>query len=215
MRRVEPDPDESRRKLWRAENSLRFFADRAAKKWPLRGSLKLGVRCLASAPRFAYILRNALERLRICSNDPVCADHEPDDRSGDRATHTFTATYSPDDNKIRLYASSRLDSETYARVKAAGFRWAPKQDLFFTTWSPRAEGRPFEDHLLPRPRQEGFRQRARRGEGYGGPDGTQAALRLMRKLLKKQGFAPKLLVTDKLRSYRAAFRHLRLTCPPE
>jgi transposase-like protein len=29
---------------------------------------------------------------------------------------------------------------------------------------------------------------------------TQAALRLMRKLLKKQGFAPKLLVTDKLRS---------------
>ena len=42
---------------------------------------------VASAPRFAYILRNALERLRICSNDPVCADHEPDDRSGDRATH--------------------------------------------------------------------------------------------------------------------------------
>ena len=35
----------------------------------------------------------------------------------------------------------------------------------------------------------------------------------MRKLLKKQGFAPKLLVTDKLRSYAAAFRRLRLTCP--
>jgi putative transposase len=31
---------------------------------------------------------------------------------------------------------------------------------------------------------------------------TRAALRLMRKLLKKQGFAPKLLVTDKLRSLR-------------
>ena len=29
---------------------------------------------------------------------------------------------------------------------------------------------------------------------------TRAALRLMRKLLKKQGFAPKLLVTDKLRA---------------
>jgi transposase-like protein len=37
----------------------------------------------------------------------------------------------------------------------------------------------------------------------------------MRKLLKKQGFAPKLLVTDKLRSYAAAFRRLRLTCPHE
>jgi len=32
-----------------------------------------------------------------------------------------------------------------------------------------------------------------------------AALRLMRKLLKKQGFAPKLLVTDKLRSYGRRF----------
>jgi transposase-like protein len=32
-------------------------------------------------------------------------------------------------------------------------------------------------------------------------------------LLKKQGFAPKLLVTDKLGSYGSAFRQLRLTCP--
>jgi putative transposase len=42
-----------------------------------------------------------------------------------------------------------------------------------------------------------------------------AALRLMRKLLKKQGFTPKLLTTDQLRSYGAAFRHLQLTCPHE
>ena len=41
---------------------------------------------------------------------------------------------------------------------------------------------------------------------------SRAALRLMRKLLKKQGFAPKLLVTDKLRSYAAAFRQLGLGC---
>ncbi len=32
----------------------------------------------------------------------------------------------------------------------------------------------------------------------------RAAVRLMRKLLKKQGFAPKVLVTDKLRSYALA-----------
>jgi hypothetical protein len=44
---------------------------------------------------------------------------------------------------------------------------------------------------------------------------TRAALRLMRKLLRKQGFAPKLLVTDKLRSYASAFRRLRLSCPHE
>lgn len=42
---------------------------------------------VATAPRFARILRSALERSMICSNDPVCADHEPDERSGDRATH--------------------------------------------------------------------------------------------------------------------------------
>jgi putative transposase len=44
---------------------------------------------------------------------------------------------------------------------------------------------------------------------------SRAALRLMRKLLKKQGFAPRLLVTDKLGSYASAFRRLRLTCPHE
>src|SRR5260370_41024045 len=40
---------------------------------------------------------------------------------------------------------------------------------------------------------------------------SRAALRLMRKLVRKQRFAPKLLVTDKRGSYRSAFRHLRLT----
>lgn len=53
---------------------------------------------------------------------------------------TYTATYSPDDNKIRLYASQRLDADTYARVKAAGFAWAPKQDLFVAPmWTPARE----------------------------------------------------------------------------
>src|SRR3979409_28876 len=43
----------------------------------------------------------------------------------------------------------------------------------------------------------------------------RAALRLMRKLLRKQGFVPKLLTTDQLGPYGSAFRHLRLTCPRE
>jgi len=42
-----------------------------------------------------------------------------------------------------------------------------------------------------------------------------AALRLMRKLLREQGFAPTVIVTDKLRSYGAAFRKLRLTARHE
>lgn len=40
---------------------------------------------------------------------------------------------------------------------------------------------------------------------------ARAALKLMRKLLKKQGWAPTRIVTDKLRSYHAAFRTLGLT----
>ncbi len=40
---------------------------------------------------------------------------------------------------------------------------------------------------------------------------AKAALKLMRKLLKKQGWAPTRVVTDKLRSYHVAFRTLGLT----
>src|SRR5260221_10381256 len=43
----------------------------------------------------------------------------------------------------------------------------------------------------------------------------RAAVRLMRKLLRKQGFAPKQVTTDKLRSYGAAVRHLGLPCHHE
>lgn len=51
-----------------------------------------------------------------------------------------SATYSPEDNKIRLRASAKLDDETYARVKAAGFAWAPKQELFVAPkWTPERE----------------------------------------------------------------------------
>lgn len=53
---------------------------------------------------------------------------------------SLSATYSPEDNKLRLYASQRLDAETYAKVKAEGFRYAPKQDLFVApSWSPSRE----------------------------------------------------------------------------
>lgn len=52
----------------------------------------------------------------------------------------MTATYSPDDNKLRLYTTSRLDRELYERVHAAGFKFAPKQDLFVAPmWTPGRE----------------------------------------------------------------------------
>ena len=50
------------------------------------------------------------------------------------------ATYCPEDNKLRLYPACRLDDDEYQRVKAAGFRWAGKQELFVCpAWSAAAE----------------------------------------------------------------------------
>src|ERR1041384_6450701 len=57
-----------------------------------------------------------------------------------KPNYHLTATYCPDDNKLRLYSLTRLDAETYARVKAEGFKWAPKQDLFVAPcWTPSRE----------------------------------------------------------------------------
>lgn len=84
----------------------------------------------------------------------------------------ITATYSPEDNKLRLSASSRLDKELYERVRAAGFRWAPKQDVFVAPmWTPEREDLALElagevededTSLVDR-----AEERAERFEGYG------------------------------------------------
>jgi hypothetical protein len=53
---------------------------------------------------------------------------------------TYTATYSPEDNNLRLYSSTRLGREVYARVRGAGFIYAPKQELFVAPmWTPERE----------------------------------------------------------------------------
>lgn len=50
------------------------------------------------------------------------------------------ATYSANDDKLRLYPAKRLDDETFAKVKGAGFKWAPKQGLFVApNWTPARE----------------------------------------------------------------------------
>jgi len=50
------------------------------------------------------------------------------------------ATYSPEDNKLRLYSMSRLPKDLYERVRAAGFKWAPQQELFVApAWTPERE----------------------------------------------------------------------------
>lgn len=58
------------------------------------------------------------------------ADLTPPEYSDDSRAQSYRATYSPDDNKLRLYAALRLDDETYKTIHDVGFRWAPKQELF-------------------------------------------------------------------------------------
>jgi hypothetical protein len=51
-----------------------------------------------------------------------------------------SATYSPEDNKLRIYPAFRLPRAEYDAIKAAGFKWAPKQELFVAPrWTPQAE----------------------------------------------------------------------------
>lgn len=91
----------------------------------------------------------------------------------------FTATYSPEDNKLRLYASARLDKDLYDRVRAAGFIWAPKQELFVAPkWTPEREDFLVElcgdideeDTTL----EERAAARAERFEGYSDKRGAEA-----------------------------------------
>lgn len=49
------------------------------------------------------------------------------------------ATYSPEDDKLRIYLGYRLSAEDYAPIKAAGYHSAPKQGCVFAFWSPKAE----------------------------------------------------------------------------
>ncbi|EIG0951504.1 TPA: DUF3560 domain-containing protein [Salmonella enterica subsp. enterica serovar Muenchen] len=70
----------------------------------------------------------------------LTADIIPPAVSGDSPAQSYRATYSPDDNKLRLYAALRLDDETYQKIHAVGFRWAPKQELFVApAWTPSRE----------------------------------------------------------------------------
>lgn len=82
-----------------------------------------------------------------------------------------TATYSPEDNKLRIYPACRLSAEEYAKLKAVGYKWAPKQELFVAPmWTPAREDAAIalageiedEDKSLVE-RQE---ERAERFEGY-------------------------------------------------
>lgn len=81
------------------------------------------------------------------------------------------ATYSPDDNKLRIYPAARFDMDTFARLKQAGYKWAPKQELFVAPmWTPEREDIAIElaDEIDDEDTSlvERAEQRAERFEGY-------------------------------------------------
>jgi len=53
-----------------------------------------------------------------------------------------SATYSPEDNKLRIcmFSDDRLEKDLYDRVRKVGYRWAPRQKIFICpAWNPAAE----------------------------------------------------------------------------
>jgi len=98
------------------------------------------------------------------------------------------ATYSPEDNKLRLYAAYRLDEDEYQALKGVGFKWARHQQCFVCPrWTPQAEDELFQfvdeiddEDYSPEERSAdraerfgGYRDR-RRGEAEGRADAFEA-----------------------------------------
>lgn len=50
-----------------------------------------------------------------------------------------SATYSPEDDKIRIYLQYRIPADEYKKITDLGFRNAPKQGCQFAIWSPQRE----------------------------------------------------------------------------
>lgn len=78
------------------------------------------------------------ETIETTDFDAVAVQIEADEDA--EREYIGQATYSLQDNKLRFYPFRRLSPTTYARVKAAGFSWAPKQELFVAgMWTPQRE----------------------------------------------------------------------------
>ncbi|MGJ7512714.1 DUF3560 domain-containing protein [Variovorax sp. GT1P44] len=82
---------------------------------------------------------NTLSTAAVPSAPPE-AHQRADGGAGETEYRGMSATYSPEDNQLRLYSVSRLSADLYARVKGAGFSWAPKQEVFVAPmWTPGRE----------------------------------------------------------------------------
>lgn len=80
-------------------------------------------------------LQNVIDRANALNAFTAAGqDEQPEPRAYD-----CDATYSPEDDKIRLYFATRIPRDEYDRLKNAGFGWAPKQGCIYAIWSPERE----------------------------------------------------------------------------
>lgn len=52
---------------------------------------------------------------------------------------TVTVTYSPQDDKLRVYFATRQPDDVLEPLRQAGFRWAGAQECWFAVWTPERE----------------------------------------------------------------------------
>ena len=121
------------------------------------------------------------------------------------------ASYSPQDDKLRLFLSHRLGAEEWADLKAEGWIWTPKQsgDLV-APWTPDREDRALalagEIEDEDEPREERSADRAERFAGYGGRREDEAEA-----LADRYEGQPRIHgAQDAARAERAAERHARI-----
>ncbi len=84
---------------------------------------------------------NEIKSAAQASRDPMVANQNTIENQAEPEEKTFdhTATYSAEDDKIRIYFSYWLEGDDYKRVKDLGFKYAPKQGCSFAIWSPNRE----------------------------------------------------------------------------
>jgi hypothetical protein len=66
--------------------------------------------------RFGRVFKSALERARLCSGDPVCADHNPVHAQGDRMLHGAACHDRPRSRPLRQRSPSRVGGRLQRRA---------------------------------------------------------------------------------------------------
>lgn len=79
----------------------------------------------------------AYELRTCCNGSMIIVETSDEPESG--VCYGYSCTYDPADDKLRMSACSRLPADDYAKIKAAGFSWAPKQEVFYAIWTPARE----------------------------------------------------------------------------